>query len=168
MPITQNMERPLFGGGAPADVTALLDQAMQSYADTERAETLLWQAQRRDMNAVPVYFSLYKFYFYKRDLEKAEVAARMALVAAARADGFPSDWHLLRRESADWADHAAPAHFYLFSLKALAFIRLRRGDAREAAAILDKMAELDPADTVGATVIRTMLEGVIHAANRGN
>jgi len=161
----QTMDRPLFGGTASADVTTLLDQAMQSYADTERAETLLWQAQRLDMNALPVYFSLYKFYFYKRDLEKAEVAARMALQAAANADRFPPDWHLLQRDSADWADHAAPAHFYLFSLKALAFIRLRRGDACEAAAILDKMAELDPGDTVGATVIRTMMEGINDAAN---
>jgi len=152
--------RPLFGGEAPAEVASLLDRAMQSYADTQLAETLLWQAQRLDMNALPVYFSLYKFYFYKRDLENAELAARLALLAAAKAGGFASDWQTLLPASTDWSDYASPAHFYLFTMKALAFIRLRRGDADESSRILAKLAELDPRDSVGASVIRSIMEGM--------
>lgn len=151
--------RALFGGDAPPEVTALLERAMTSYADKQLAETLLWQAQRMAPNALPVYFSLYKFYFYKGDLEQAELAARMALLAAAAQGGFDPDWRGLRADSADWQDHAAPSHFYLFSLKALAFIRLRRGAADESSAILDKLAEIDPRDSVGASVIRTIAEG---------
>jgi tetratricopeptide (TPR) repeat protein len=148
--------RVLFGGEAPAEVAALLEQAMQAHADGSRAEDLLWQAQRQSPGALPVYFSLYKYYFYKGDLEQAELAARMALCAAARLAGFDADWQRLAVEVADWADHAAPAHFYMFSLKALAFIRLRRGDTVEAQELLAKLAELDPQDRVGASVIRSL------------
>lgn len=151
--------RPLFGGEAPDEVALLLEQAMQAYADTQQAETLLWQAQQQAPHVLPVYFSLYKFYFYKGDLEQAELATRMALLAAAAQGCFNADWSCLQADSADWHDYAAPAHFYLFSLKALAFIRLRLGDAAESSAILAKLAELDPADSVGASVIRSIAEG---------
>jgi len=151
--------RVLFGGEAPAEIVSLLERAMQSYADNQLAETLLWQAQHQAPDALPVYFSLYKFYFYKGNLEQAELAARMALAAAAMQGGFDADWQRLEADACDWTDHASPAHFYLFSLKALAFIRLRRGDADESAAILVRMAELDPDDSVGASVIRSIAEG---------
>ena len=72
-----------------------------------------------------------------------------------------SPWQSLQADSADWSDYASPAHFYLFTLKALAFIRLRYGDSDEALRILNKMAELDPRDSVGASVIRTIAEGVV-------
>jgi hypothetical protein len=151
--------RALFGGTVPAGIAALLERAMQSYADTQLAETLLWQAQRAAPDALPVYFSLYKFYFYKRDLENAELAARLALLASATQGGFNADWRSLRADSAEWTDYAGPAHFYLFSLKALAFIRLRLGDAAESSAILARLADLDPADSVGASVIRSIAQG---------
>lgn len=156
---SQLIDRPLFGGKAPAPVTALLEQAMQAYANTERAEAILWQARLAAPEALPVYFSLYKFYFYKHQLEKAEVTVRQALQVAARQGGFCSDWRCLTPDSADWFDCAAPSHFYLFSLKALAFIRLRRGEAGECREILDKLAEIDPAEQVGASVIRAYADG---------
>lgn len=152
--------RPLFGGETPAEVSALLARAMESYADTQIAETLLWQAHHKAPNALPVYFSMYKFYFYKRNLENAELAARMGLLASARVGGFDPDWQNLRADTTDWSDYANPAHFYLFTLKALAFIRLRCGDAVEASLILAKLAEIDPRDSVGASVIRSIAEGV--------
>lgn len=151
--------RVLFGGEAPAEVASLLEQAMQSYADGPQAEALLWQAHRQAPDALPVYFSLYKYYFYKGNLEQAELSARTALLAAARLGGFDADWQQLDALASDWSDHEAPAHFYLFSLKALAFIRLRRGDAVESESILAKLEELDPADSVGASVIRSIHEG---------
>jgi tetratricopeptide (TPR) repeat protein len=151
--------RVLFGGEAPAEVASLLERAMQSYADGPQAESLLWQAHRQAPDALPVYFSLYKYYFYKGNLEQAEQAAHMALLAAARLGGFDADWRQLGAGAGEWTDHATPAHFYLFSLKALAFIRLRRGDADESAAILVKLAELDPGDSVGASVIRSIAQG---------
>ena len=151
--------RILFGGDTSGEVSSLLERAMRAYDDTQLAETLLWQAHRLDSNALPVYFSLYKFYFYKGNLEQAELAVRMALLSAAMQGGFNADWRDLKADSADWYNNEGCAHFYLFSLKALGFIRLRRGDKTESAAILAKMEEIDPRDSVGASVIRSIAEG---------
>ncbi len=146
----------LFGGKVSADVALLLEQAMQVYAETERAERFLWQAHRNAPDALPVYFSLYKFYFYRGNLEQAELAARMGLLTAAQQGKFNADWRDLKPDSAAWGDYDAPSHFYLFTLKALAFICLRRGNVRESSAILSKLEELDPADSVGSSVIRSI------------
>lgn len=148
--------RTLFGGDTSAEIAALLERAMDSYADTELAETLLWKAQRLDAGALPVYFSLYKFYFYKRMLQRAEEVAVLGLETAARQGGFSPDWTRLDAKSADWRRADAPHHFYLFTLKALAFIRLRLGRPEESQGLLVKLNELDPFDTVGAAVIRDL------------
>ena len=46
-----------------------------------------------------------------------------------------------------------PALFYLYTLKALAFIKLRRQQAQEAESILALLRELDPEDRCGASVV---------------
>lgn len=143
-----------FGGAAPLEIDRRLRAATVAYTDTPRAEGLLNEALALDPECLAVYFALYKFYFYKSRLADAERAARRALEAAARQAGFPPDWPALAPDSVDWSDDTA--HFYLFSLKALAFIRLRHGHADEARAILAKLAELDPRDSVGASVIGSL------------
>lgn len=145
-----------FGGVAPPEIDRRLRDAAAAYADTLHAEKLLNEAHALDPECLPVYFALYKFYFYKSQLARAEHAARQGLATAARLGQFPADWTLLTPDTADWANVYGPAHFYLFSLKALAFIRLRRGAGDEARVILTKLAELDPRDSVGASVIRAL------------
>jgi tetratricopeptide (TPR) repeat protein len=147
---------PRFGGVVPETVDSRLRQAVEAYSDTDRAEALLREARALDPRCLPVYFALYKFYFYKKRLAEAEVAALQGMEAAAQQAGIAADWNCLRQHSAVWTDTAGPQHFYLFSLKALAFIRLRLGRPQEAAALLDKLAELDPEDSVGAAVIRAL------------
>jgi tetratricopeptide (TPR) repeat protein len=153
-------QRAFYAGDVPARASRLLQEAISVYADTARAENLLKQAQREAPEALSVYFSLYKFYFYKGDLERAEQSARQALETAARQGGFSDDYPSLMANTVDWTRHDGPGHFYLFSLKALAFIRLRRGDKPGCEQILQKLAELDSADTVGASVIGSIAAGV--------
>lgn len=173
-------QRARFGGPAPAAVDQRLVDAAASYADGALAETLLLEAHTLDPSCLPVYFALYKFYFYKSRLADrtearaavqgrtgcgfadAERIALAALDTAASQAGMPADWRQLTAQSANWTDTRGPQHFYLFSLKALAFIRLRRGRADTAQALLAKLAELDPSDTVGGSVI-----GSLAAATRG-
>src|SRR5512143_1838515 len=145
-----------FGFATPPIIEDKLRQAMDSYADTGRAEFLIWTALKADPECLGSYFSLYKFYFYKRMLKEAEEVALLALDAAAKQGGFSADWTRLGAQSADWRRVDAPQHFYLFTLKALAFIRLRLGRAAECHALLAKLAELDPHDSVGASVIREL------------
>ena len=152
--------RAFYAGTLPPKASGLLDEAMSVYGDTARAESLLKQAQNEAPDALPVYFSLYKFYFYKGRLDDAENAARMALDTASRQGGFPCDFQLLTADSVDWSSHDGPAHFYLFSLKALAFIRLRQGDKAGCEAMLAKLKELDKGDTVGGSVIGSIAAGI--------
>ncbi|HYE37497.1 hypothetical protein [Methylocaldum sp.] len=154
------MREAFYAGTVPPKAGGLLEEAMSAYADTSRAEALLRQARHEAPEALPVYFSLYKFYFYKGRLADAEEAARSALETAARQGGFPDIYETLTPETTDWTRHDTPQHFYLFSLKALAFIRLRQGDVECCERILDKLRELDSADTVGGSVIGSLAAGL--------
>ena len=128
-----------------------------------QAERLFLEAQREDPECLPAFFALYKFYFNTVQFEKAEDTARRALAEAARQGGFTADWTQLGRsvlrESASRAGDD-PAHFFCFTLMALAFITLRQGYTADAKAILAKLDELDPEDTVGGSVIRTLAHRV--------
>ena len=143
-----------LGFATPPGIDATLRRAADAYADTQTAEFLLWTALKADESCLGSYFSLYKFYFYKRMLAEAEEVALMGLQTAARQAGIDPDWMRLTAASADWNRVDAPQHFYLFTLKALAFMRLRLGRPAECAELLAKLQELDPRDSVGASVIR--------------
>ncbi|MBI5752992.1 MAG: hypothetical protein HZA59_12760 [Hydrogenophilales bacterium] len=58
-------------------------------------------------------------------LREAEHAALPGLKAAAQQGGFSGDWTQLDTTSAAWSRVDGTQHFYLFTLKALAFTRLR-------------------------------------------
>jgi tetratricopeptide (TPR) repeat protein len=143
----------------PPLVQQLLQEAVAVYSQANRAEAILWSAQAMYPECLPVYFALYKFYFYKGRLHDAERATRLGLAAASRQAGFDVDWHRLTIATVDWSDTLGPQHFYLFSLKALAFIYLRLDRRSESQAILSKLAQIDPGDSVGASVIRDLVAG---------
>ncbi len=140
-------------GDIPPAINACLQDAVAAYADTDAAEKLLWAAQSAAPEQRAVYFALYKFYFYKYRLDDAERVALMALEISARQGGFSAVWETLTPLSTQWGKTDTPQHFFLFSLKALAFIRLRLGNIQGCHAILNKLRELDPIDQVGSSVI---------------
>lgn len=150
----------MFGPNIPAALDAVLQQAAQAYDDPARAEALLWQARSMNPAQLEVYIALYKFYFYKRRLEEAESVARDALLCAAEQGGFDGDWSALHADSADWRRPNGPERVYLYTLKALGFIRLRRMDFAGGEALLDKLAELDPDDQVGGSVLQELAAGL--------
>jgi tetratricopeptide (TPR) repeat protein len=143
----------------PTRVAGYVSAALAALGEWREAESLLWRAQATDPDCLHVYYLLYKLYFNRKRLTDADHAACMALDTAARLAGISSDWHLLDRASCDWGSVASPQHFYLFSLKALAFIRLRHERVAEAHEIIAKLREIDPQDTVGASVIESYAMG---------
>jgi tetratricopeptide (TPR) repeat protein len=149
----------LFASDMPPEVDAILQEAVVLYDDTERAESMLWQAHEMAPERLEIYIALYKFYFYKNLLDRAEEVAHEALAKAARQCGCSADWTLLTPESAQWTPAGESERFYLYTLKALAFIALRRSEDDRAAAILKKLIELDPEDQVGGSVIRDLMLG---------
>ncbi|HEY0837605.1 MAG TPA: hypothetical protein VGE72_27065 [Azospirillum sp.] len=158
------MERPIElripdGRMAFGDVPEHIDQRLQAAVaargEPKLCEELLWEAHQLGPRVLPVFYALYKFYFSKLRLDDAERVALIGLDAAAVQGGYPADWRALTPDSADWTA-SGTARFTLFTLKALAFISLRRRNAAQAAAILARLAEIDPADHVGWRVVAAL------------
>lgn len=147
-----------FGGEQPGP-TQRLDALLSAGGDLTHAEQILRAALESDPDAFAAYFALYKLLFRQSRLLEAESVVRSALSAAARRGGFDRNWQSQASGSAPWSTVDSPAHFYLFSLKALSFILLRQGRVADCRPILDKIAELDPGDLIGASVIRAYADG---------
>lgn len=143
----------------PQSIAGYLSAAALTY-DWREAESMLLRAQAKAPDCLHVYYTLYKLYATHNRLGDAEKTALMALDEAARQAEISCEWEALRQETCDWQQIESPQHFYLFSLKALAFIRLRQQRMADARRILNKLAEVDPQDTVGASVIQAYVDGV--------
>lgn len=146
-------------GDVPEHVDLKLQAAVTARESPQTCEALLWEAHQLGPRVLPVFYALYKFYFNQKRLADAERAALIGLDAAAREMGVSSDWRTLTPASAaDWTVEG-PTRFYLFTMKALAFINLRRDKPDAAGQLLAKLAELDPEDHVGYGVIALLAKG---------
>ncbi|MCL4525472.1 MAG: hypothetical protein M1492_03060 [Gammaproteobacteria bacterium] len=139
---------------------SLLEAALASSTHPTEVEKLLRRHLMTDPDYLPAYFAMYKLLFRQSRLAEAEEMARTALASGARLGGFPPNWQQLAPGTADWSVIHSPAHFYLFTLKALSFILLRRKQLDESREILEKISELDPHDLVGASVTRAYADGL--------
>lgn len=100
------------------------------------------------------YFALYKFYFYQARLTEAEYYALAGLEEAARQGGIPFDYAVLYQNPSSWDMYVNESRlFYLYTLKALAFIKLRQNHLSKARSILTIISALDSEDRSGASVI---------------
>jgi len=155
-------ERVMFSPHLPTNVNNLLQAAVASSSvDQSRAENLFIQAQTLDSHCLQTYFALYKFYFFQKRLVDAERIVIAGLEESARQGGFPSDYRRLAKSPQKWDLYANEITlFYLYTLKALAFIKLRQGDDINAQLILSHLQQLDPKDLSGASVIMDLAAGV--------
>ena len=122
---------------------------------------MLWETQQRAPECLPVYYLLYKTHATRREFGEAERAALLGLAAAARQANLPAvaPFQVPSGLVSDFASNG-PARFWLFTLKALAFIRLRRGDPEAARELLETIQHLDPDHSVGSDVTLALLDGV--------
>ncbi|HEY8094711.1 MAG TPA: hypothetical protein VIE65_01260 [Methylobacter sp.] len=155
-------ERVMFSPNMPAEVNNLLQAAVAaSSVDQSRAEALFLQAQKLDSHCLQTYFALYKFYFFQRRLADAERIVIAGLEESARQGGFPSDYRRLAQNRQKWDLYANEITlFYLYTLKALAFIKLRLGFTIDAQLVLSHLQQLDPEDLSGASVIMDLATGI--------
>lgn len=149
-----------FGSDTPPAVRRLLEQA--AGAPREQVESLLWTAQATAPDCLSVYYLLYKFHAGRRRFDMAEHAALKGLERAAEQSGLPADWRLAKGPADGGIDFTSvsgnsPERFWIFTLKALAFISVRSGRVEEAKAILAKLAELDPTYSVGSDVTAALV-----------
>lgn len=153
-------ELPVYGGSLPADVAGLLTEAAARYHDEPEAERLLQQALALAPAHTAVHIALYRFYFYKNRLGKALACAVRCLDQTAETCGIPRDWRRVRSQDAAFDSYDAMPRFYLFTLKAYAYIQMRLGCLEEGREAVAKVLELDPGDKLGASVLQGVLDRV--------
>ena len=143
-------------GALPDEINALLQQGVAAYrTDPGYAEALFGAALAAAPGQLPIYFCLYKIHTYQGRLDAALSAANDGLAEAARQAGWPADWTKWRIEATP-CDGAG--RFALYTLKALAFIRLKRDERDECARILRSLRALDPGGGTGWPVVAALLE----------
>jgi hypothetical protein len=149
-----------FGFNIDPEADVQLQRAASLISSKAASSQALRQAELIAPEQIEVLIARYKFHFYQGETETAEKLALKALKLAAEQGDFDQDWNQLQPQSTDWNDPRAPGRFYLYSLKALAFIRLRQNALEEAQSILKALARLDPLDQIGADVIRDLLDAI--------
>lgn len=144
----------LFGGDVSPAVRHLIDTVRG--AGPDEAGAALWTAVLTSPRCLPPYYLLYKFHASRGELVQAHDVARKALAAAASQASLADDWRAVQPGDADFST-PSPARFWLFTLKALAFISVRRGEREAALGYVAKLRVLDPADRLGFGVVEALL-----------
>jgi len=130
------------------------------FSEYAAAEQALCNTLESHPGHLETYVDLCKLYFYSKRLPEAEKVARAGLIESARQGRFEADWHRLIPHEAGWRESGSPHRVYLYMLKALAFIRMRREDIEGGQAILAQLARLDPDDLVGGSVVADLAMAV--------
>lgn len=148
-----------FGEVLP-EVNEILQRGVSLYRhDPAGADLAFREALALRPDALPTYLCLYKIHTYQGNLDEALAIAQAGLAEAARQAGLDPDWTTWKPGQIS-ADVNGPGHFGLYTLKALAFIHLRRDEGAKSQRCLEKIAELGAMETVGGTVIAALAAGV--------
>ncbi|RZF23885.1 hypothetical protein EVC45_41745 [Paraburkholderia sp. UYCP14C] len=144
----------LFGGEVPAGVLQLIERTRRGSDDDVAA--VLWTAILSYPRCLPPYYLLYKFHANRGELGEAQKVATRALAVAAWGASISTDWCAVQPGDADFSI-PGPPRFWLFTLKALAFISVRRGERALALKLIAKLRWLDPIDCIGFEVVEALL-----------
>lgn len=153
-------EHLMLSEKVPPLARSYVQQAIDSYENTVKAEALLLQAQQMAPDELDLYISIYKFYFYKKHFNSAEHFAELTLNIAARQGEIYSEWKNLDSASCNWLAPNEPQRVFLYTMKALGFIYLRTARLGLALEILGKLLELDVHDLVGGSVVMALAENL--------
>jgi len=150
---------PLPEAGADADtINALLSAPLDLRHGWARTERLIDDARHALPDRLELNVAMYKLFAYSGRLEEAEALIDETLIKAAAAGGFDVDPTRLDADDPRWRAACGNDRLYLYSLKAMGFVRLRRENVEGAVWVLDALARLDPLDQVGGSVVAGMAE----------
>lgn len=145
-------------GDVPEEINNLLQQGVVAYRrDAFAADRLFRQALTLAPHELSVYFCLYKIHTYQGNLDQAFAIAESGFQEASRQAGLSTDYRNWRTPP---VSPEGAERFALYTLKALAFIHLRRRERDQASQILAELARLDPGGTVGWRVIEDLERGL--------
>lgn len=135
-----------------------LKLASQSYTMDAKAEMHLALAKALAPENPVVKVGEYRYYFYKGRLEEALVVARECLSDVAQELDLPKHWRMVEPCHADFSSDEPAHRFYLFCLKAYAYLLLRLERIDEGRVAVTKLLELDPGNKIGGQVLLDVLE----------
>lgn len=146
-----------FGAGLPTEAEYEMRCAAAAYDREAVAERHLRHAFFLAPEHPATHIGLYRFFFYRNRLADGLATGFICLELAARLNDLPHDWRTVGPHHAEFGGYSALPRFYLFTLKACAYLHLRLGDLAAGSELLGKLAELDPADRIGGSVLREVL-----------
>jgi hypothetical protein len=145
-------------GDVAGTVSDMLQEGVSLYRQDRLAgEKVFRQAMLVDETALAPYFCLYKILTYQGRLDEALTIAQAGLALAAEQAGLepdPAHW----RAGSLSESFSGPVRFALFTLKAMAFIHLKRGDGAAAREILARLDALGCLEGVGGGVIAELAD----------
>jgi tetratricopeptide (TPR) repeat protein len=144
----------------PAVAEKHLGLASMAYADSSAAEMHLAMAAAVAPNNPVVKVGEYRYYFYKNRLQEALGVAMECLTIVAQELGLPSQWRAVSPHHSDFRSDEPAHRFYLFCLKAYAYLLLRLNQLEQGREAVEKLLELDPANKVGGQVLLDVLERI--------
>lgn len=136
------------------EVRGYLDNAADSYGEPY-SELALLHANQLQPEHPMVMVALYRFYYYQHQLDKAlDIAERVLEVFSQRLK-LPANWRKLSTEDVESIDKSAMTmlRFYLLALKGAGYLELRLGSHASALARLQKVADVDAKDRLGARAL---------------
>lgn len=140
----------------PIDTAArvAVEEAAEQYGQ-EQAEQQLLRAYFLEPEHPLVLVALYRYFYYQHRLSDALLVSERVLRIFAARLGLPVDWRELdEARFAAAADNAMTLlRFYLLALKGAGYLELRLGEFDSALARLEKVAELDDSDRLGARAL---------------
>jgi hypothetical protein len=151
-------QQVFFSRDIPAALVSDLNQLLsadskrpgqEGFGFTDELEARLVEIKTDWPDYVDPYFALFKFYFRAAKYRQAEITVWQAAKMLSQRKGFPLNYRLLNPGTVDWLKNDSDQRHFLFCLKALGVIRLRRGKVFLAKKVLTKLSELDPCDEIG-------------------
>lgn len=150
-------EQLYFDEPIDAGARQAIDSAAEHYGEDEAEQDLL-RAYFLEPEHPLVLVALYRYFYYQHRLAEAiRVADRVIRVFAKRLN-LPEDWRLLNKSSFENGVMVSMTtmRFYMLALKGAGYLDLRMGQYESAMAKLEKVAELDENDRLGAKALLTI------------
>ncbi len=142
----------------PAVAEEQLRLASLAYADDTKAEMHLALARAIAPNNPVVLVGEYRYYFYKGRLTEALNIAIACLRMIAQELHLPVRWQDVMPAHANFRSDEPAHRFYLFALKAYAYLLLRLNLMHEGRIAADHLLLLDPENKVGGQVLLDVLD----------
>lgn len=153
---------PLSGSEVvPMALQQLLRTELDVMNDWQRAEQLLLQARENLPGRHEASIALYKMYAYSNHFDQALALINEVICDCAKECGLSESWRDQSYDNYSWQDAKGPTRFFLYSMKAMGFVLLRKGQLQESLEVLKQLQRLDPADQVGGSVVQEVVERIL-------